>query len=98
MRLVFMGTGEIGVPTLRAMHDSEHDVAAVVTQPDRAVGRSQTIEASPIKKVASQLNLPVLQPARLRERSAIKQIAELKPDAVVVMAYGQILPPELLHE
>jgi len=92
MRVVFIGTGEIGVPTLRALVKSEHDVVGVLTQPDKPVGRSQLIEAPPIKNALFGANIPVLQPARIKDRQAIEEIRALKPDVIVVMAYGQILP------
>jgi methionyl-tRNA formyltransferase len=97
MRIVFIGTGEIGVPTLQALLKSEHEVVGVVTQPDKPVGRSQLIEAPPIKKALSGTNIPVLQPARIKERQAIEEIRALKPDVIVVMAYGQILPRGVLE-
>ena len=64
MRIVFIGTGEIGVPTLRALLNSEHEVIAVVTQPDKRVGREQRIEPPPIKKEIAKTRIPILQPAR----------------------------------
>src|SRR6266550_6205720 len=97
MRIVFIGTGEIGVPTLQALLKSEHEVVGVVTQPDKPVGRSQLIEPPPIKKALSGTNIPVLQPARIKERQAIEEIHALKPDVIVVMAYGQILPRAVLE-
>ena len=97
MRIVFIGTGEIGVPTLQALLKSEHEVVGVVTQPDKPVGRSQLIEAPPIKKALSRTNIPVLQPARIKERQAIEEIRAFKPDVIVVMAYGQILPRGVLE-
>ena len=97
MRIVFIGTGEIGVLTLQALLKSEHEVVGVVTQPDKPVGRSQLIEAPPIKKALSGTNIPVLQPARIKERQAIEEIRALKPDVIVVMAYGQILPRGVLE-
>jgi methionyl-tRNA formyltransferase len=96
MRIVFIGTGEIGVPTLQALVKSEHDVVGAATQPDKPVGRSQLIEPPPIKKALFGANIPVLQPARIKERQAIEEIRALKPDVIVVMAYGQILPPGVL--
>ncbi len=96
MRIVFIGTGQIGVPTLTALQKSEHELAAVVTQPDKPVDRDQHLEASPIKKAATRGNLPVLQPLRIKEPASIASIAALGPDLVVVMAYGQILSPALL--
>src|SRR5438874_3047978 len=110
MRIVFIGTGEIGVPTLQALLKSEHEIVAVVTQPDKPVGRAQLVEPSAIKKALTggaanaspartgrPLSLPILQPARIKERQAIEEIRALKPDVIVVMAYGQILPRDVLE-
>src|SRR4029077_9709234 len=76
---------------------SEHEVVGVVTQPDKPVGRSQLIEPPPIKKALSGTNIPVLQPARIKDRQAIEEIRALRPDVMVVMAYGQILPRGVLE-
>ena len=97
MRIVFIGTGEIGVPTLQALLNSEHEVVGVVTQPDKPVGRTQLVEPPPIKKTLSTTKIPVLQPARIKDRQAIEEIRAVKPDVVVVMAYGQILPRDVLE-
>jgi methionyl-tRNA formyltransferase len=97
MRIVFIGTGEIGVPTLQALLNSEHEVVGVVTQPDKPVGRAQSIEPPPIKKALAATKMRVLQPARIKEQTAIEEICALKPDVVVVMAYGQLLPREVLE-
>jgi methionyl-tRNA formyltransferase len=102
MRIVFIGTGEIGVPTLRALQKSEHELGGVVTQPDKPVGRKQKITAPPIKKalIAGGPNAgpaQTLQPARIKDREAIDQIRALAPDVIVVMAYGQILPRAVLE-
>jgi methionyl-tRNA formyltransferase len=97
MRIVFMGAGEIGVPTLQALLKSEHEVVGVVTQPDKPVGRSQLIEPPPIKKALSETNIPILQPARIKDRQGIEEIRALRPDVMVVMAYGQILPRGVLE-
>ncbi|KAF5408145.1 MAG: Methionyl-tRNA formyltransferase [Candidatus Udaeobacter sp.] len=97
MRIVFIGAGEIGVPTLQALLKSEHEVVGVVTQPDKPVGRSQLIEPPPIKNALSGTNIPVLQPARIKDRQAIEEIRALRPDVIVVMAYGQILPRGVLE-
>jgi len=98
MRIVFVGTGEIGVPTLRALLNSAHELVAVLTQPDKPVGREQQIEAPPLKKALMSgapdgraLTFPVLQPAKIKEREAIEEMRALKPDVIVVVAYGQIL-------
>jgi methionyl-tRNA formyltransferase len=104
MRIVFVGTAEIGVPTLKALLNSEHEVVGVVTQSDKPVGREQQIEAPPIKKAllsgapgGRALRVPILQPARIKDLQAIEQLRELKPDVIVVMAYGQILPRAVLE-
>ncbi len=101
MRIVFIGTGEIGVPTLRALLNSEHEVVAVVTQPDKPVGRDQRIEPPPIKTAligrARPPGAPIFQPARIKDPQAIEQIRSRTPDAIVVVAYGQILPHDVLE-
>ena len=98
MRIVFIGAGEIGVPTLQALlRSSEHQLTGVVTQPDKPVGRAQRIEPTPIKRALVGSKVPILQPARIKDRQAIEDIRALQPDAIVVMAYGQILPREVLE-
>ena len=101
MRIVFIGTGEIGVPTLRALLNSQHEVVAVVTQPDKPVGRDQRIEPPPIKTAligrARPPGAPIFQPARIKDPQAIEQIRSRTPDAIVVVAYGQILPHDVLE-
>jgi methionyl-tRNA formyltransferase len=97
-RVVFMGSGEIGMPTLRWLAQaSEANLVGVVTQPDKPVGRSQILSAPAPKQLASTLGLPVLQPAKVRRSEELDRIAELSPDLIVVMAYGQILPKRLLE-
>jgi methionyl-tRNA formyltransferase len=96
MRVVFIGTGEIGVPTLRALQESEHELVALVTQPDKPAGRKQKIEPPPIKRAIGNTHLPVLQPARIKDQESLEQIGAQQPDVIVVIAYGQILPPALL--
>src|ERR1043166_1976181 len=98
MRVLFIGTGEIGVPVLRSLLKSdEHELVGVVTQPDKPVGRAQTIGAPPIKAAIGAANLPVLQPKRIKAEDAIAEIRALKPDVIVVIAYGQILPRAVLE-
>jgi len=101
MRIIFIGTGEIGVPTLRALLNSDHEVVAVVTQPDKPVGRDQRIEPPPIKTAligrARPQGAPIFQPARIKDPQAIEQIRSRTPDAIVVVAYGQILPHDVLE-
>ena len=101
MRLLFIGTGDIGVPTLQALLNSaEHELVGVVTGPDKPVGREQRIEPSPIKATigrAGPPGAPILQPARIKQPETIAEIRALQPKAIVVIAYGQILPPEALE-
>ena len=97
MRVLFIGTGEIGVPALRwLMESSEQELVGVVTQPDKPVGREQRIEAPPIKAAVAGSNLRVLQPKRIKAEEAIAEIRALAPEVIVVMAYGQILPRAVL--
>lgn len=98
MRVVFIGTGAIGLPTLEWLQNSrDFPLAGAVTQPDKPAGRSQRIEASPIKNALADSAIPILQPERIKRDEAVAQIAALAPDFIVVMAYGQILPRSLLH-
>lgn len=98
MRIIFIGTGEIGVPTLEMLLASkDHHVLACVTQPDKPAGRRQELLASPIKMLAMRHHVPIFQPAKIRERNAVEQLRYLRPDVIVVMAYGQILPGEILR-
>ena len=98
MRIVFMGTPEYAVPSLRALTSlaPRHEVVGVVTQPDRPRGRGQKVSASPVKTLAMAHRLVVFQPERIRDPAAIQFCREKKPDVIVVVAYGQILPPDLL--
>lgn len=95
MRLVFLGTGEIGVPSLRALAGT-HQIAAVFTQPDRPSGRDMKPRPSPIKRVAAELGLPVFQPEKIRSPEGLDRLRELAPEVIVVVAYGQILPRSVL--
>ena len=98
MRILFIGTGDVGLPTLTGLLQSQdHHVLAVVTQPDKPVGRHQEMQASPIKQLALRHHVPIFQPAKIRDRAAIEQLRFLNPDAIVVMAYGQILPGDILR-
>jgi methionyl-tRNA formyltransferase len=98
MRIVFIGTGEIGVPSLRALlNATEHQLVGAITQPDKPVGREQQITASPIKAELAGSSVPIFQPARIRHDEAVAQLRALAPDAIVVMAYGQILPKSVLE-
>jgi methionyl-tRNA formyltransferase len=95
MRVLFYGTPAFAVPTLRALL-GRHRVVAVVTQPDRPAGRGQRIQVPPVKQLAAQHDLPVFQPARLREPGWAEQLGAVTPDVAVVVAFGQILPRAIL--
>jgi methionyl-tRNA formyltransferase len=98
MRVLFIGTGEIGVPVLRSLLNSdEHELVGAVTQPDKPVGRAQRIEAPPIKQALAGRTIPILQPARIKSADAVAEIRALAPEVIVVMAYGQILPRSVLE-
>lgn len=98
MRVVFIGTGEIGLPTLKFLRESrEHELVGVVTQPDKPVGRRQKIEPPAIKAALTSNSILVLQPPRIKQEATIAEIRTLEPDVIVVMAYGQILPRAVLE-
>lgn len=98
MRIVFIGTGEIGLPVLRwLLQEEKHELVGVVTQPDKPAGRAQRLQASPIKVALTGSVLPILQPTRIKDEQAISEIRALAPDLIVVMAYGQILPRPILE-
>lgn len=88
-----MGTGEIGLPSLRALISRPGcELVAVITQPDKPAGRGKHLQAPEVKRVAEAAGIPVLQPRKLRETEAVAELASYEPDVIVVMAYGQILP------
>ena len=95
MRVIFIGTGDVGLPSLRWLL-CNHEVVAVVAQPDKPVGRKQELTPPPTKRPALEHGVPVLQPQRIREPAAVAGLAALNPDVIIVMAYGQILPKTLL--
>jgi methionyl-tRNA formyltransferase len=98
MRVLFIGTGEIGLPVLRWLLESgEHELIGVVTQPDKPVGRAQRIEAPPVKAALTDSRVPIFQPKRIKNDEANAGIRALAPDIIVVMAYGQILPRSVLE-
>jgi methionyl-tRNA formyltransferase len=96
MRSVFLGTPGFAVPTLEAVVRAGHDVVLVVTQPDRPSGRGQQLTASPVKEAALRLGMPVYQPERVRRPEAVATFAGLKPDVMVVVGYGQIIPQSVI--
>ncbi|CAM3361699.1 methionyl-tRNA formyltransferase [Paenibacillus lupini] len=97
MRIVFMGTPEFAVPSLRLLIEQGYNVVAAVSQPDRPKGRKRVLTPPPLKEAALAFGLPVLQPERMRSPEAVAAIAELQPDLIVTAAYGQILPKALLE-
>ena len=97
LRIVFMGTAELSCASLEKLATGEDfQILAVVTQPDKPKGRELKLQPSPVKILAENLKLPVWQPSRAREESFVSRLRELKPDLIVVVAYGQILPQAIL--
>ena len=97
MNIVFAGTPEFSVPALQALLDSRHAVVAVYTQPDRPSGRGRRTMESPVKQLALQAKIPVFQPATLKTAEAQQALQALRPDLMVVVAYGLILPSAVLR-
>lgn len=97
MRIIYMGTPDFAVPALECLAQSRHEVTLVITQPDKAKGRGHGVSVSPVKACAEKYGLPVFQPERVRREEALQRIRDEKPDAIVVAAYGQILPKALLE-
>lgn len=97
MRIVYMGTPEIAVPALEAIIEAGHEVAAVVTQPDRPKGRKAELVPPPVKAAALERGIPVLQPEKASRPESVEAIAAYRPELIVVMAYGQILRSNLLE-
>ncbi|MEC0243538.1 methionyl-tRNA formyltransferase [Paenibacillus dokdonensis] len=97
MKIVFMGTPAFAVPSLRMLLDEGYNVVAVVTQPDRPQGRKKVLMPTPVKEVALEQGIPVLQPQRMRSPEAVAELAAYKPDLIVTAAYGQILPKGVLE-
>lgn len=96
MRILFWGTPDFALPSLRALLGEGHEVVGVVTQPDRPAGRGRTLQASPVKREAVSEGIPVLQPERARGEEFMAQLRALDPELSVVVAYGQILRREIL--
>lgn len=96
MRIIFMGTPEFAVPCLQSIIESGHQVCAVFTQPDKPKGRGYTLTPPPVKVLALENNIPVYQPNTLRNSETVDQIKNMQPDCIVVVAYGKILPKDVL--
>lgn len=97
MKLVFMGTPQFAVPVLQRLIDDGHEIAAVYTQPDRPVGRGLRLMPPPVKALALERGIPVRQPVKLRDGKVAGEIREIAPALAVVVAYGRILPPDILQ-
>lgn len=95
-KVVFMGTPQFSVPILTMIHENGYEVLAVVTQPDRPVGRKKVLTPPPVKEEALRLGVKVIQPEKLKNSTELEEIIELNPDMIVTAAYGQILPKRLL--
>ncbi len=98
MKLVFCGTPEFAVPTLEAVIAAGHELALVVTQPDRAAGRGLEMHSSPVKRTAVERGIPVVQPEKIRQNLELRgQLETIAPDAILVVAYGRIIPQWMLE-
>lgn len=97
MKIVFAGTPEFSVLPLKSLIESKHEVVAVYTQPDRPAGRGRKLKYSPVKECALAADIPVYQPSSLKESPAIEQLRELNADLMVVVAYGLLLPKDVLE-
>lgn len=97
MRIVFMGTPDFAVPCLKALLQEHHEIAAVVTQPDRAKGRGNKLSPPPVKLLAEEAGIPVYQPEKIKTPEFTQLLRNLKPDVMIVVAFGQILSQEILE-
>ena len=97
MRIIFMGTPEFSVGTLEALAAAGHDVCLAVTQPDKPKGRGKEMQPTPVKAAAQKLGIPVYQPRRIREPECVEELRKYHADVMVVIAFGQILPKEILE-
>lgn len=96
MRIIFMGTPDFAVGTLTALIEAGHEIVLAVTQPDKPRGRKQTLVAPPVREAAVSHGIPVFQPKRVREPEALEELRKYEPELIVVAAFGQLLPKELL--
>ena len=97
MRIVFMGTPDFSVPALEALVEGGHEVVAAITQPDKPKGRGKAVLMTPVKEKAMELGIPVYQPVKVREPEFVEKLWQMEPDAIVVVAFGQILPKSILE-
>lgn len=96
MKIVYMGTPDFAVPALAALVDAGYEVAGVVTQPDKPKGRGKTLVPTPVKEEALKHGIPVYQPRKVREPEFVETLKEMEPDIIIVAAFGQIIPKEIL--
>ena len=98
MKIVFMGTPDFAEKSLEAVYNAGHEIVGIVTNPDRPKGRGMKLEASQVKKYAESKNLKIYQPEKIRKNEEfIEEIRKLQPDVICVVAYGKILPKEILE-
>ena len=97
MRILFMGTPDFAVPSLQALIGAGHEICGVFTQPDKPKNRGMKLQAPPVKEVALTHDIPVFQPASVKDGTALEIISQLKPELIVVAAYGRILPNSILE-
>ena len=96
MRILFMGTPDFAVPSLEALAAAGHQLVGAFSQPDKPKNRGMKLQPTPVKVCAQGLGVPVFQPAKLRDGTALETIRQLDPELIVVAAYGRILPQEIL--
>ncbi|WP_077610747.1 methionyl-tRNA formyltransferase [Clostridium sp. Marseille-P2415] len=96
MRIIFMGTPDFSVPALEALVGAGHEVIAVVTQPDKPKGRGKEVQMTPVKEKALEYQIPVYQPVKARDPEFVKILTDMEPEAIVVAAFGQLLPKSIL--
>lgn len=97
MRVLFMGTPDFAVPSLQILIDQGYEICGVFTQPDKPKGRGQKLQPPPVKELALRYGLPVYQPATLRDEAVQKEIVRMEPDFIIVVAYGKMLPLQVLN-
>lgn len=97
MKVIFFGTPDFAIPSLRALLDSGEDVVAVVTRPDRAKGRGRRLSSPPVKELAVARGLTIMQPSAVRSAAFADELSSLRPEVIVVVAYGRIIPPQVLE-
>ncbi len=96
MRIVFMGTPDFALPSFKALVESNQTLVSVITQPDRPKGRGHLLSPPPVKIAAETAGIPVLQPKKMKDPAFWDKLTQMNPDLIVVVAFGRILPPEVL--